>query len=142
MRTLSHYFSVFHDRNDHVGPQLLARAIHTARHGPEEVAKPAPGDLRPIISELSASTPIDEAVNIIAVEALRTAADSEDPGSIIRIVREALGWSRIEMGERLGLPVQREARNCRTLADWERGERSPGWESRKKIEALADELEI
>ena len=145
MRTLQHFCRIFDDRNDHVGPQFLARAIHVARYGPEKISEPTPDDLRPIITDLPEATPTDEAVRLLASAALRAAANSEGPAPVLRTVREALGWTRAEMGERLGLETTEDNRGtarCYTYEDWEKGKHAPDWRGRQKITALADELEI
>lgn len=74
-------------------------------------------------------------------EKLRRAYESDDPGPLIRSAREQMGWSRYEMGRHLGIAVQDDARDSRTLEQWETGKRTPGWESRKKLKALADKLD-
>ena len=93
---------------------------------------------------------IDDAIDAIegwveemAPVALLEAADMDEPGPVIRAVREGLGMSRAEFGERLGLDVQETSGNarCATLEGWETGGKIPGWESRKKIKALAEEME-
>ena len=138
MRTLDHYLDTIDD-TDTIGREYVARAIFVAREGPAELSDPKPSDLRPIIEDLPDTVSADEAIRLVCASALRRAADDDSPGSTIRTVREALGMSRTEMGERLGIPTQ--GRQCGTLRKWELRERSPDWKGRGKLRSLADELE-
>lgn len=78
-----------------------------------------------------------------AAKNLREAADQEEPSSNLRAARQALGLSKWEMGDRLGLNITEDGggrSRCYTYEDWEKGKRSPDWKGRKKLESLADEL--
>ena len=129
MKTTKHYLTLFAG-SETIGANLLARALAAAGDDREP---------RFIARELDESTPSERAISLVAGVALTTTAEMDDPGVLIRQVRDGLGWSRKEMGEKLGLPVQ--GYHCRTLEDWESGKRTPDWEGRKAIMGLGEELE-
>lgn len=79
-----------------------------------------------------------------AAQELRKAAEADRPKRHLQKARKLMDWTIAEMGEELGLAVQKTDDGwgqCRTLAAWLGGTRTPGWESRKKMKALADKLE-
>lgn len=77
-------------------------------------------------------------IHQVAVTALELAAEDDEPGHLVGIAKEAADWTIAEMGEALGLPTQ--GAQCQTLQAWLGGTRTPGWESREKMKALADRL--
>jgi len=81
-------------------------------------------------------------------ELLQAAAvEVEDVGSALREARNELGLSRYELGRRFGFPVQEyerangsTQRNCRTWANWERGQTEPGRDGIQHLQAIADAI--
>lgn len=135
MRNLDHYLKLYRS-SDTVGSKLVALGIYAARHGTtHDYDQQEVGDL---VRSLPESMSADSAAACIAADLLGIASEEKEPGETIRRAREALGWSREKMGEKMGLPVY--GRQCSTLRSWELGKRSPDWESRKKIKALATSL--
>lgn len=128
MRDAKHYLKLIKS-SETVGANLFARALAAA--GDEREA-------RIIARELDDATLAEAAVSKIAGTALVAASEMDEPGAYIRQVREGMGWTRKEMGARLGLPVQ--GYKCRTLANWERGNRTPDWAGRKALRGLGREL--
>ena len=128
MKNIKHYLTLFADAET-IGANLLARALAAAGDDREP---------RFIARELDESSPSERAISLVAGVALTAAAEMDEPGALLRQVRDGLGWSRKEMGERLGLPVQ--GHHCRTLESWENATRTPEWEGRKAIKGLGVEL--
>lgn len=135
MRDLDHYLNLYRS-SDTVGSKLVALGIYAARHGDSDDY--GQREVADLVRSLPESMSADSAAACIASDLLGIASEEEVPGETIRRAREALGWSRERMGERMGLPVH--GRQCSTLRSWELGKRSPDWESRKKIKALATSL--